>query len=167
MNSVHLKMKWEHYFSTFSSRSASSCSLMWRIPLCCCGHIFFQRCLRPVACTCTIMQLSLISLLFWLKYFLLRKAPFSIMSHQDVAIKIHIRCWSENPVPIFSDLSSYGTAIAVGGRHSTVHILMCNAAGMWVLLMQEKFRSLSNQQHTHTKFVTLNTVPSSSVNTSR
>jgi len=46
------------------------------------------------------------------------------MSHQDVTTKIHILCWSENPVPIFSDLSSYGTSLAVGGRHSTGHIIM-------------------------------------------
>lgn len=149
MNSVRLKMKWEPYFSTFSSRSASSCSLLWRILLCCCGHIFLQRCLKSVACTYIIVQFFPINLLFWLKYFLLRKAPFSVMSHQDVTIKIHIRCWSENPVPIFSDLLFYGTALAVSGRHSIGHTLLCNAAGMWVLLMQEKFRWLSDQQHTY------------------
>lgn len=108
----------------------------------------FKDALNQSRATRIIVQFFLINLLFWLKYILLRKAPFSLMSHQDVTIKIHIRCWSENPVPIFSDLSSYCTAIAVGGRHSTGYILLCNAAGMWVLLMQEKFRWLSNQQHT-------------------
>jgi hypothetical protein len=150
--------KWNGNFISqrFRRESASSCSLLWRIPLWCCGYIFFQRCLKPVARTYIIVQFFLISLLFffWLKYFLLRKAPFSVMSHQDVAIKIYIRCWFENPVPIFSDLSSYDTALAVGGRHSTGHILLCHATGMWVLLMQEKFRWLSNQQHTQNVYNT-------------
>jgi hypothetical protein len=126
----------------------------------------FQRCLKPVTCTYLTVQFFFISLLFCLKYVLLRKAPFSVISQQDVTIKIHIRCWSEKkPVLIFSDLSSYGPALAVGGRHSAGHLLWCNAAGMWVLLMQAKFRWLSNQQHTQKGCVTLNTVPSASVNT--
>ena len=90
MYSVRLKTKWELYFSTFSSRSASSCSLFWRMPLWCCGRIIFQRRLKPVACTYIVVQFFLISLLFWLKYFLLRKAPFSITSHQDVTIFIFV-----------------------------------------------------------------------------
>lgn len=161
---VRLKMKWELYLSLFSSRYSSSCSLFWRIPLRCCGHVFFQRCLKPVTCTYIIVRFFLIGLLFWLKYFLLRKAHFSIMSYRDVTIKIRIRCWSENAVPIFSDLSSYGTALAVGGRHrlDTYYRVMQQACGCyWCRQSSDGFQT----SNTHKKFITLITVPLASVNT--